>query len=277
MELIALVAAVAVDEPLVFAVRLLDDADVEAALFADGHGVELDIGADVWVPVAGEDYLFGRPVDEVGALLAADGADVEMAGEGVGGLGVADPLFVGVVPDDAHLVVVAKGGIVADYVPADAVGRGGDAGHDAPAAAGGLHGGVVDGEEFPLWIAAVGVEDDGAVVEVADDDIGLLAVLEWLTVVAQGFAPVQGIVGLGVAENDFGALGGVGVAADQGLVPHFEETVVWVVEGGGGNAGEVVAFPGQVLELDQGRFCLLRRRDGSFGVDQFVEDVVVEE
>ena len=59
MELIALVAAVAIDQPLVLPVRLLDDADVEAALLTHRHGMKLDVGADIWIPVARQDDLFG--------------------------------------------------------------------------------------------------------------------------------------------------------------------------------------------------------------------------
>ena len=67
----------------------------------------------------------------------------------------------------------------------------------------------------------------------------------------------------GVAEHDLCALGRVGVPAHQGLVPHFEEAVIGVVERGRGNTGEVIALPGQVLELDQRGFGLLRFSPGT--------------
>lgn len=81
VELVVLVASVLTHQPLVFAVSFLHDTDVEIALFAYRHGMKLNVGPNVGIPVAGQDDLLGGPVDKIGAFLATNCADMEVAGE----------------------------------------------------------------------------------------------------------------------------------------------------------------------------------------------------
>ena len=171
---------------------------------------------------------------------------------------------------------MAERRIVADHLPADAVGRRGRARHDPFAAPDCLHRRVVNCQELARGVAAVVVEDDRAVVKVAHDDIRLCAVAKRLAVVAHRLAPVQRVLRFSIAEDDLGSLRRICVAAHQRLVPHLIDAVVRIVQGCRGHTGEMIAFPGQVFILNQRDFRLLRLHDDPLRVDQFVQDVVVE-
>ena len=126
-SLVAPVAAVAL-LPEWLCHELACYADIEPADLACRHVVHFEVGRQVGVPVGGERDILGRPVDEVGALLAAN---LTLAVEKVLVMGIlaeADPAPDVLVPENLLFVVMRKCTLLADRMPVDSVGRGVNAG-----------------------------------------------------------------------------------------------------------------------------------------------------
>ena len=169
--------------------------DIETADYAHGHVVHLEVRRQIGVPVGGEDDLFGRPVDEVRAFLAADLAFAVEEVLVVGVLTVTDVALDALVPDDFLLMVVGTGGLCADVVPVDAVGGGVDAGEAGAAgrSPGGCLWGPVYEKVLALGVAAVMVQGEAGLGDVGVDDVGGGMVLEGEAVIAERFLPVEGV------------------------------------------------------------------------------------
>ena len=107
-----------------FGQKLAGNADIESPDLTHRHIVHFQVGRQVCVPVGGERHFFGRPVDEVAALLTAN---LPLAVEEILMMRVlaeSDPAPDALVPRDLLLMVMGKAARLADRVPVQPVGRG---------------------------------------------------------------------------------------------------------------------------------------------------------